>query len=159
MRVIKKLEARRKARRDLRQRKLTAHDRVVHAIGSDQATRDAALDHFNEVDASSTEPLADLLTAAIEQMEKISLVAGVRGVAGEMPEVAEYLRELVEHGQELAYRVGSVIQDAPLQVRMHNSFGEAEVYMTHTQELLSVAITTTSEASMHLRRIHLAQSR
>ena len=158
MRVIKGLRARREARRTLRGRRLAAHDRVIGAIGSDAATIDAALDHLNEVEACSAEPLIDLLAAAVEQLEKISLVAGVRGVAGDMPEVAEYLRELVEHGQELAYRAGKVIQDAPLEVRMHDSFGEAEVYLTHTHELLSVAITTTSEASMHLRQLDLGQS-
>ena len=150
MRVI----ARIRASRNRGRWKSGPPDSVIAVSGADPTMVDEDLGRHLEVGDCSTEPLADLLATAAEQMDAISRAARVRGVAGDMPEVADYLRELVEHGQELAAKAGRVIQDTPLEGRSHQSFSEAEVSMTNTEFLLVVAITTTNEASHHVRRMN-----
>ncbi|MBC6470961.1 hypothetical protein [Actinomadura alba] len=118
-----------------------------------------ALDRMEGI-APAPGPLVDLLTTMKAQMEVAATALYEQGVtAADLAPVADYLCELVEHGQELAVRAFLLVQDAPLPIRGHENFGDVEIYLRHSEQLLSVAITTTSEASMYVNRMNLDEDR
>jgi hypothetical protein len=163
MNLARPIAAWRRRRQDDRQ----AHADVMDGIrrGDAHATYEAT-DRLHSIERAPnlngtgpTGSLVDLLATAKKQMDVASLTFYKLGVSmTDLQYIAAYLNELVTHGQELAGKAARALEDAPRSVRAQDDVDGADVELGNTERLLHVAISTTSEATVHLNRMDLSRS-
>lgn len=92
--------------------------------------------------------LTDALAAITKQLEAATSALHESALTpADLSGIAEHLLELVEYGWHLANAAADHVTD------------DAETYLTHTKDLLSVAITTTGGASRALHEMEMEMRR
>lgn len=106
-------------------------------------------------------PLTGLLAVAVRRLELTDESLRERGiVAGDLEELAEYLREVAAHGHSLAARMVQVIGEARDESPLRSAGDglDADTYLDHANRLFDAAQTMASEAMQRLDRMDLSNA-
>jgi hypothetical protein len=100
------------------------------------------------------ETLADQVLIGDEQLEhRVERIREIGVTADDLELVADYLRALAEHGEQVAHLARRAFEEAPPShpLRSMETAGEVEVYLHHAHDLFEAAQTFASETYVRIR--------
>jgi hypothetical protein len=100
------------------------------------------------------ETLADQVLIGDEQLDhRVERIREIGVTADDLELVADYLRALAEHGEQVAHLARRAFEEAPRShlVRLMDEAGDVELYLQHAHNLFEAAQTFSSQAFVLIR--------
>jgi hypothetical protein len=100
------------------------------------------------------ETLADQVLIGDEQLEhRIERIRQIGVTADDLELVADYLRALAEHGEQVTHLARRAFEEASPShlLRSMDTAGEVEVYLHHAHDLFEAAQTFAAETYVRIR--------